>query len=158
MRIYVQVPEEDLTEFTKLMEKNHIMYTPDGNGYYKTKTGKIIYQFWCEKNRGKGRPSKRIPKEKIKELKSQGMTINAISKELGIARSSVYNYLNMEEEMNKKVKAYSELLDNIAWYNKGNIFDLAKMAKELNRNYTKDLAERKQALITKDKAEKFLDK
>lgn len=158
MRMYVQVPKEDLAEFLKLMDKNHIMCTPDGEGYYKTKTGKIIYQFWCEKTKRIGRPSKQIPREKIEEMKAQGMSMKEISQKLGIGRASLYNYLNMGDEMNKKVKAYSELLDNIAWYNKGNIFDLAKMAKELNRNYTKDLAERKQALITKDKAEKFLDK
>lgn len=47
----------------------------------------------------------------------------------------------------EKIKAYSELLDNIAWYRKGDIFQLAKMAKELGRNYTQDLTERKMALI-----------
>ena len=57
--------------------------------------------------------------------------------------------------MKNKLKTYSEMLDNIAWYNKGNIFDLAKLAKELGRNYTQDLAERKQALITQEKTEKF---
>lgn len=59
---------------------------------------------------------------------------------------------------NDKLKSYSELLDNIAWYNKGDVIELAKMAKKLGRDYMKDLTERKMALITPQKAEKFLAK
>lgn len=59
---------------------------------------------------------------------------------------------------NDKLKSYSELLDNIAWYNKGDVIELAKMAKKLGRDYMKDLTERKMALITPQKAEKFLVK
>lgn len=58
----------------------------------------------------------------------------------------------------KDINTYSELLDNIAWYNKGNVIELAKMAKKLGRDYMKDLTERKMALITPQKAEKFLVK
>ena len=52
--------------------------------------------------------------------------------------------MKKEEE---KLTAYSRLLDSIAWYNKGDIFQLAKMAKELGRNYTVDLAERKKLML-----------
>ena len=41
----------------------------------------------------KGRPST-IDGEKVAEMKSNGMSPSAIAKELGIARSSVYRYLN----------------------------------------------------------------
>lgn len=58
----------------------------------------------------------------------------------------------------KDINTYSELLDNIAWYNKGNVIELAKMAKNLGRDYMKDLTERRMALITPQKAEKFLVK
>ena len=46
----------------------------------------------------------------------------------------------------KVLEEYSQLLDNIAWYNKGDVIELAKLAKKLGRNYTQDLAERKSAL------------
>ena len=46
----------------------------------------------------------------------------------------------------KLLEEYSQLLDNIAWYNKGDVIELAKLAKKLGRNYTQDLAERKSAL------------
>lgn len=49
-------------------------------------------------------------------------------------------------EKTKLLEEYSRLLDSIAWYRKGDIFELAKLAKSLGRNYTQDLAERKQAL------------
>ena len=49
--------------------------------------------------------------------------------------------------MNEKLlEEYSHLLDSIAWYNKGDVIELAKLAKTLGRNYTQDLAERKSAL------------
>lgn len=41
---------------------------------------------------------------------------------------------------------YSRMIDDFAWYNKGNIFAIAKLAKRLGRNYMQDLAERKIAL------------
>ncbi len=56
----------------------------------------------------------------------------------------------MEAE-EKKLEAYSRLLDSIAWYNQGDIFQLAKMARELGRNYTLDLAERKKLLLDSQK-------
>lgn len=54
--------------------------------------------------------------------------------------------VKMEAE-EKKLEAYSRLLDSIAWYNKGDIVKLAKMAKELGRNYTEDLTERKKLML-----------
>ena len=53
----------------------------------------------------------------------------------------------MLEAENDKLEKYSRLLDELAWYRKGDIFELAKLAKSLGRNYTQDLAERKQALL-----------
>ena len=52
--------------------------------------------------------------------------------------------MRTEEE---RLEAYSRLLDSIAWYNQGDIFQLAKMARELGRNYTEDLTERKKLLL-----------
>lgn len=46
----------------------------------------------------------------------------------------------------KLLEDYSRLLDSIAWYNQGDVIELAKLAKKLGRNYTEDLAERKSAL------------
>lgn len=42
-----------------------------------------------------------------------------------------------------KLTEYSRLVDDFAWYNKGDIFKIAKLAKELGRNYTEDIASRK---------------
>ena len=47
----------------------------------------------------------------------------------------------------KLLEEYSHLLDEIAWYNKGDVIELARMAKKLDRDYMQDLAERKSALV-----------
>lgn len=47
----------------------------------------------------------------------------------------------------KLLEEYSHLLDEIAWYNKGDVIELARMAKKLGRDYMQDLAERKSALV-----------
>ena len=47
----------------------------------------------------------------------------------------------------KLLEDYSHLLDEIAWYNKGDVIQLAKMAKKLGRDYMRDLTERKSALV-----------
>ena len=59
----------------------------------------------------------------------------------------------------KLLEEYSQLLDNIAWYGKGDVIELAKLAKKLGRNYTEDLAERKSALadISTDDETKALE-
>lgn len=46
----------------------------------------------------------------------------------------------------KVLEEYSRLLDGIAWYNQGDVIELAKLAKKLGRDYMQDLAERKSAL------------
>ena len=46
----------------------------------------------------------------------------------------------------KLLEEYSHLLDGIAWYNQGDVVELARMAKKLGRDYMQDLAERKSAL------------
>lgn len=42
-----------------------------------------------------------------------------------------------------KLTEYSRMIDNFAWYGEGDIFQIAKFAKQLGRNYTEDIAERK---------------
>ena len=49
----------------------------------------------------------------------------------------------MEEKL---LVEYSRMLDSIAWYNKGDAIELAKLAKKLGRDYMQDLADRKSAL------------
>lgn len=53
----------------------------------------------------------------------------------------------MQEDKDELIARYSRMLDNIAWYGNGDIFELAKLAKQLNRNYTIDLAESKKQLL-----------
>lgn len=52
----------------------------------------------------------------------------------------------MEKELEKELKEYSRMIDDFAWFNKGEIMEIAKLAKKLGRNYTQDIAERKMAL------------
>lgn len=46
-----------------------------------------------------------------------------------------------------KLKEYSRMIDEFAWYGKGDIFAIAKLAKQLGRNYTEDIANRKLQLL-----------
>ena len=50
-------------------------------------------------------------------------------------------------EDEKLLEEYSLALDNLAWYGHGNLVEIAKLAKRLNRSYTVDIAERKAQLI-----------
>ena len=43
----------------------------------------------------------------------------------------------------KDIEKYSRMIDDFAWFNKGDIFEIAKLAKRLNRNYMEDITERK---------------
>lgn len=45
-----------------------------------------------------------------------------------------------------EIERYSRMIDDFAWYGKGDIFEIAKLAKKLNRQYMADIAERKLAL------------
>ena len=38
------------------------------------------------------------------------------------------------------------MIDDFAWFNNGDIVEIAKFAKKLGRNYTQDIADRKMAL------------
>lgn len=98
MKFFAQVPEGDLPEFVKLVQKNHIQYNPHGEGFYKTKSGETIYMFMCEKNRGKGRPRKQVDVKKIQALKSEGKTVKEICEILDLKRATYYYYLKQEEE------------------------------------------------------------
>lgn len=53
----------------------------------------------------------------------------------------------MQNDKDELLARYSRMLDEVAWYGNGDIFELAKVAKQLNRNYTIDLAERKKQLL-----------
>lgn len=57
----------------------------------------------------------------------------------------------MRDEKDDLIARYSSMLDEVAWYGNGDIFELAKLAKQLNRNYTIDLAERKKQLLDSTK-------
>lgn len=46
-----------------------------------------------------------------------------------------------------ELKEYSQMIDEFAWYGRGDVFQIAKVAKRLKRDYMQDLAERKQACI-----------
>lgn len=46
-----------------------------------------------------------------------------------------------------KIEDYSRMVDEFAWYRKGDIIAIAKAAKELGRNYMDDIAESKKKLI-----------
>ena len=63
-------------------------------GYSITKKIKkdIYISFYMEKNKI-GHPRKKISKEIILEMRKRGNTVKEICKVLGVARSTVYNYL-----------------------------------------------------------------
>ena len=46
-----------------------------------------------------------------------------------------------------KIEEYSRMVDEFSWYNKGDVFVIAKAAKELGRDYMQDIAESKKMLI-----------
>lgn len=48
--------------------------------------------------------------------------------------------------MKTDIERYSQMIDEFAWYGKGDIVEIAKLAKKLNRYYTQDIADRKMAL------------
>ena len=52
----------------------------------------------------------------------------------------------MDEKMEKELEKYSRMIDDFAWFNRGEITEIAKLAKKLGRNYTQDIADRKMAL------------
>ena len=45
----------------------------------------------------------------------------------------------------EKIEEYSRMIDDFAWHNQGDVFQIAKLAKQLGRSYTQDLAARKKA-------------
>lgn len=44
------------------------------------------------------------------------------------------------------VTLYSRMIDDYAWYRKGDVFEIAKLAKRLKRSYMDDIVARKMAL------------
>ena len=47
---------------------------------------------------------------------------------------------NAEKDLLEK---YSRAIDEMAWYGKGNLVEIARLARQLGRSYTVDIAERK---------------
>lgn len=45
------------------------------------------------------------------------------------------------------IERYSRMVDDFAWYSQGDIFDLAKLAKKLGRDYMQDIVARKKQMI-----------
>lgn len=45
------------------------------------------------------------------------------------------------------LKEYSRMIDDFAWFNKGNIFEIAKLAKKLGRDYMSDITQAKCQLL-----------
>ncbi|MBR2075220.1 MAG: hypothetical protein IJ977_08210 [Fibrobacter sp.] len=53
--------------------------------------------------------------------------------------------------MTVTIEQYSKMVDDFAWYGIGDIFEIAKAAKLLGRNYMTDIAERKLLLMNSKK-------
>ncbi len=53
----------------------------------------------------------------------------------------------LNENQEELLEEYSQAIDSMAWYGKGNLVEIAKLAKELGRSYTVDIAERKAQLL-----------
>lgn len=47
---------------------------------------------------------------------------------------------------------YSELIDEFAWFRKGDVMIIARIARQLGRDYMADISERKIQLINSKKA------
>ena len=47
----------------------------------------------------------------------------------------------------KDIEKYSRMIDDFAWFDKCDIFEIAKLAKRLNRNYMEDITERKKMVL-----------
>ena len=47
----------------------------------------------------------------------------------------------------KDIEKYGQMIDDFAWFDKGDIFEIAKLAKKLNRNYMEDITERKKMVL-----------
>ena len=45
------------------------------------------------------------------------------------------------------IEKYSKMIDDFAWHNKGDVFEIAKLAKKLNRQYMNDITDRKKILL-----------
>ena len=53
----------------------------------------------------------------------------------------------LNENQEELLEQYSRQIDELAWYGKGNLIEIAKLAKKLGRSYTVDIAERKAQLL-----------
>lgn len=54
--------------------------------------------------------------------------------------------------MDDRLQEYSRMVDEYAWYGRGDIVQIAKLARELNReSYMQDIADRKMLVMDADK-------
>jgi len=53
----------------------------------------------------------------------------------------------LNENQEELLEQYSRAVDELAWYGEGNLVEIAKLAKQLGRSYTVDIAERKAQLL-----------
>lgn len=53
--------------------------------------------------------------------------------------------------MDEALRDYSRMIDDYAWYSRGNIFVIAKAAKKLGRDYMQDIVKRKKQLLNAKK-------
>ena len=51
------------------------------------------------------------------------------------------------ENQEELLEQYSRAVDELAWHGKGNLVEIAKMARKLGRSYTVDITERKAQLL-----------
>lgn len=53
----------------------------------------------------------------------------------------------LNENQEELLEQYSKAVDQLAWYGKGNLVEIAKLARQLGRSYTVDIAKRKAQLL-----------
>ena len=81
--------EEDIKKYAK--KCGYKIYDTSDDGKY--------ISYYMRKNKV-GQPSKKVPTEKILEMRKTGKTVKVIAQELGVSVASVYNYL--KEDKNEK--------------------------------------------------------
>ncbi len=99
MRFYVEIHESDWLNFHNFAKHAHLKIDSNTIANRTYDSGQKVISFVCEKQTQVGAPSKKISnvKEKILNMRANKLTIKQITKELGVSRSTVYNYLNEKD-------------------------------------------------------------
>lgn len=107
-------------------------------------TGKELYSgtkdqcvIWCRNEA----PAKY---ESLNICEDTGEIVLRVFKDGKPAADYMKIFEDTEEDMLKK---YSKMVDDFAWYKKGDIIKIMMMAKKLNRSYGQDIAERRAAML-----------